>query len=326
MPLTSIGSYLTTMDEFLAHWSQVNVELGGTPETQMKLKGGHTLADFTADQAALQAAITALPDLENDRQLAAADRDAEKANLRERLRQFRAAVSNELDETPYERALPKLVELGSAETKFLAAFDDMASLWAKINADTTTPGFTAPLTLAGAYALAGFTVDLAGLRTGFKTVTNTESDARLARERRDQQLDDVRERLNQYRSAVEANFTPGDPLLETLPALSPTSGGSSGGPDAVVAEGQWDDVALQAQISWSASSDPDLDLYQLRTAPGPSYDELNETLVEILPADVTNAATAEGLGNPGDSALFRVYVVLTNGDESGSNVVSVTRT
>ncbi len=35
--------------------------------------------------------------------------------------------------------------------------------------------------------------------------------------------------------------------------------------------------------------------------------------------------TLHGLGTPGSTALFRVYVVLTTGNERGSGTVAITR-
>ncbi len=38
MVITTIGSYLTTLDEFTADWNVVNTELGGTPTTNLTLR------------------------------------------------------------------------------------------------------------------------------------------------------------------------------------------------------------------------------------------------------------------------------------------------
>ena len=50
------------------------------------LKGGYSLADFTAERDGLQLAIDAIEGLENARVLAAGDRDLQKENLLERMR------------------------------------------------------------------------------------------------------------------------------------------------------------------------------------------------------------------------------------------------
>ena len=50
MPISDIGSYVSVMDEFLAHWEDVNLQLGGAPATDLKLQGNYTLAMFLADR------------------------------------------------------------------------------------------------------------------------------------------------------------------------------------------------------------------------------------------------------------------------------------
>ena len=39
----------------------------------------------------------------------------------------------------------------------------------------------------------------------------------------------------------------------------------------------------------------------------------------------TSLATTVGLENPGDVASFKVFVLLTTGNEAGSNTVTITR-
>lgn len=128
MPVTTIGSYLTTYDEFIAHWDDVNTELGGAPATDLTLQGGYSRADMIADRATLQTAITGLEDKENDRQIAASSRDIAKDELRDRLASFRGMLQGKLPGSPYLTAAPTLPDRRANETKFLAPLDDMASL------------------------------------------------------------------------------------------------------------------------------------------------------------------------------------------------------
>src|SRR3989304_4342739 len=185
MPITNIGSYLSTMDEFIAHWEDGNTELGGAPATDLTLQGGYTRANMTADRSTLQTGIVDLEDRENNRQIAANSRDIQKDELRSRVIMFKGMLQGKLPDTPYSAAAPKLPRLEMPESKFLSPLDDMASLWAKINADATIPGFTPPLVLAAGYNLAQFTADLADLRTMLGQVTTAENDLRVARKQRD---------------------------------------------------------------------------------------------------------------------------------------------
>jgi len=115
MSITGPGSYIPTMDEFDSHWDEVNIALGGTPATDLKLKGGYTRAEFQVLRTTLQATVTLISGKENARQLAADDRDQKKAALKARMAQFRAAVGCYLQETPYEAALPLLPGFSLAE-------------------------------------------------------------------------------------------------------------------------------------------------------------------------------------------------------------------
>ena len=60
-------------------------------------------------------------------------------------------------------------------------------------------------------------------------------------------------------------------------------------------------------------------------APGPIYDTVIDTVIDTVPPGTEQIETNAGLMNPGDTASFRVYVVLTTGNASGSNTVVIDR-
>jgi hypothetical protein len=322
MAITTIGSYLPTMDEFIAHWDDVNTELGGTPTTDLTLQGAYARDGMIADRAALQTAITDLEDKENDRQIAASARDITKDELRERLASFRGMLQGKLPGSPYLAAAPKLPRQDVSESRFLAPLDDMASLWAKVNADTTIAGFTPPLLLAGGYDLTMFITDLAEMRTMFATVTQAENELRVARKQRDALLPLARARMVQYRTLVLATFGETHPMTLSLPTLSPAG---SSPPAAVSLSGQWDAASMSAQLSWTPSDDANLQEYSLRMTPGATYDASSATVVDTFPSGVESSETDEGLANAGDVASFKVYVVRDTGSEAGSNTVTIGR-
>lgn len=322
MAITTIGSYLTTLDEFIAHWEDANTELGGAPATDLTLQGGYARADMIADRATLQAAITGLEDKENDRQIAASTRDIAKDELRDRLASFRGMLQGKLPRTPYLAAAPKTPRPDAAEAKFLAPLDDMASLWAKVNADTTTAGFTPPLLLAGGYALAAFVTELADLRATFATLTLAENDQRLARKERDALLTPARARMVQYRTLVEATFGDTHPLTLSLPSLTPQPGST---PDAVILSGVWDSALQLAVLSWTPSDDPALQVYQVRGTIGPVYDEATSQLLANYGPETLGTSTSFGIVNPGDMVTFKVIVILSTGNQASSNALTITR-
>ena len=222
MPLTTNGSYLPTMQEFIAHWTAVNAALV-SPDV-LTLSGGYTLANFTADRAAIQTATTAIETVDNGVTAAQTDRELKKAALKTRLEQFRAAIAAQFPGSIYASMLPNAPLKTNIETRFLKPFDDMANLWSRVNTDTIA-GFTPPLKLPGGYVLATFTTDLAALRSAYLAVTNADLAAQNSRRQRDALLPPAKARMKQYRSAVPSKLLPGNPLLTNIPAISPPNTG-----------------------------------------------------------------------------------------------------
>lgn len=129
--------------------------------------------------------------------------------------------------------------------------------------------------------------------------------------------------LVDYRKAVIGTFDPLDALVISLPKLSPEPGST---PDAVRATGVWDVPTQQAKITFAASASANIDHYELRMSPGPTYSTENEAVVASLsPSDPVEFFTDAGLTSSGDVASFKVYVVTTTDNEAGSNAVAVAR-
>ena len=321
MPIDGLTTYLPTMAEVLAHWLAVNVELGGTVATDLKLQGGFTRAMFQTLYDDLDSLIQGLVDFENAREIGGASRDQTKKTLLERLAQFRGMLRGLLSHTIYPGAAPLVPTFGLSEGKFLTPFDDMASLWGRINADATIAGFTPPLLLPG-LTQAQFVTALADLRAAYAAMVVAENDELIGRKRRDALLPQIRERIVQYRELVAAMLGANHPLTLSLPALTPNPGST---PTASVLAGAWNIATSQADLSWTPSDDPNLEEYEVRMSPGASYDAANATVVANLPPGSTALETTAGLANPGDVASFKVFVKLTTGNVAGSNTVTITR-
>jgi hypothetical protein len=319
MPLSSLGSYIPTLNEFLAHWELVNKALGASPLT---LPGGYAVAHLTTDRDVLQTLITNIETANNAVQQAAAERDQQLAPLRERLRQFRAFVRGRLAGTVHVPSLPKMPPTHANESIVLRALDDMANGWSRINARPPS-GFTAPLTLTGGYTLALFQTEVAALRTAYGMVTSANEAARFARDQRDEMVSRLRQRLVQYRQTVLGTFAAGHALLTSLPALSPPAGST---PEAVRLSGTWDAQQGQAVMTWTASPAADLKHDAVRYHAGPRYRAAEEQAVMMVAKTETRLATDFGLAASGSSAWFKVYVVTQTENERGSNAVRVVRT
>ncbi len=213
MATTTAGDILQLAKSVGIHWAQVNSALGRNPLT---LRGGYDKSRFDADVTDLENQLARMPDVENGAGIAQDERDRARPALKVRLKQFRAAVENKLGDTPFFTELPLQPPARTTEATFLKAFDDMQSLWTRINA-ATIPGFLGPLMLAGRYTLAQFTADLAALRTIYDRTRQTLDTADLARGKRDRGTRALWERVKQYRKGCTADLDPGSDLLKTVP-------------------------------------------------------------------------------------------------------------
>ena len=306
------------MQEFIAHWTAVNTDQGINP---LVLTGGYAIGNLQSDRTALEAKITAVEGADNTRQNAANDRDLKKDPLRERIRQFRAAVQAFLKGSQYVKSAPKLPPFNSSPGEFMKALDDMANLWTTINA-FPPPGFTPPLKLQGNYLVAAFNTDVTAMRTAFGLVDTADQNATIAREQRNQLLAPIRARLVQYRVAVMALYAPTHALFQSLPLVTPPAGST---PDPVSLSGAWNNTILKAQLVWTVSQEPDLKHYSVRACDPPRYRSDLEQAVAIVPEGTTNLDTDFGLLVSGAVKFFKVYVVTDDDNEKGSNSVKITR-
>ncbi len=317
MPITSLNSYLPTLQEFINHWTQVNTELGaGGPLT---LLGAYPVATLTTDRTALDTLMTAVTAADNAWNIARADMDIKRAALVVRLKQFRGACTAYMPGSSYQNAPPRLPATGSIIGKYLTAFDDMANLWTQINATPPT-GFTGPLTLGSTYTLATFNTDLAALRTSATAYSAASQNATIARDKRNLLMATLVQRLKQYRGAAIAKLTAGSALIASIPALTAPSGST---PKPVRLSAVWD--TDHATLTWTPSDNANLDYYSFRYHPGPRYKAAEEQAVDTTVPGITTFETDFGLVASGAVAWFKVYVVTTTGNEKGSAAVKVIR-
>ncbi len=89
--------------------------------------------------------------------------------------------------------------------------------------------------------------------------------------------------------------------------------------------GTWNAAQGKGVLTWVAPSNPAVASYSIRTAPAPSYKTEDETAIASVAPGVTTFTTSGGLTAPGAVALFRVYVVLSTGNDCGSTTAKITR-
>jgi hypothetical protein len=180
------------------------------------------------------------------------------------------------------------------------------------------------LTLRGAYTLATFQADVATMRTRYDAVKAGERAASDGRGARDELLDQAYDRMIQYRQRLPLTLEPDDPLLASMPKVTPSPGGGSG-PAAPVLTGDWNAASQFAALDWTPYDDPNLQDYQPWFTPGPTFDQATATSITPTGPSVTDLNTIEGLTNPGDTATYRIYAILSTGEQIASNDLTITR-
>jgi len=321
MPITGVGSWLPTIDEFNAHWLAVNAVVGGLGG--FKLSGNYTQVMFAGDRTTLATAITDVQNKDNARQNAAGDRDVKRAAIRPRMLQFGPTVRGLLPNSRHIPGIPRTPGFSQSPGVWRDRMDDMVNLWLAINTNTPpVTGFTPPLLLSGAYPQATFATERTALDTAFTVVSATDLDATSAREIRNAAFAPMYQRMKQYRLSVASALPVGHPLIASIPALSPAPGST---PDPVQLSASWNAGTELADLLWSACTEPDLDYYSIRYHPGPRYKSAEEQTVDSVIAGTEAFSTFFGLPATGSVAWFKVYVVTTTGNEKGSNAVKVVR-
>ncbi len=319
MPFSGPSSYLSTIDEFIGHWTDVDAAL--PPLNPLVLTALYSLGSLQADRGALATRITELTQAINVVEGNRTDRDLQRPPMKARMRQLGNYIRGMLSASVYTGQIPRLIHDRANSGKWIVAMDDHEHLWTTIEA-APPAGFVPPLLLNGPYAIAAFTADVAGLKGVFTSLTQAEQDEDRERDERDELYLAIRARLVQYRRAVPGLFPKDHPLVTSLPTLTPPPGHT---PDAVVLTGVWNTVNGIADLSWTASTDPDLLHYQIRRSGATPYDTSTELVVITALPPTLMHSTLEGLPVGGATMGYKVYVVLTTGNEKGSNAVSVTR-
>ncbi|MFZ4764011.1 MAG: hypothetical protein ACOYMN_03580, partial [Roseimicrobium sp.] len=304
------------------HWTAANAQLGAGHD--LVLTGGITRATLETQRGELSAARDLVTDWGIDRALAREQLTVLIAQIQTRVVEFNARVRADLPDSPFARVLPAAFAVGDAEGPVRDALRQMSRLWTRINAIAPVPaGLVLPLALKSAYTLAAFDADREALRVAYGTLSTADVELRVAREERNDLQNTIYDILKSYRAKVPTVFAAGDALVESLPALTPSSGHT---PDTVAVTGTWDAAATKAKLTWTESTDADLDHYDVRGVAGDTYVAADETVLASVPAaEAREFFTDFALSVPGLTAGYKVYVVLKAGNEHGSEPVFVTR-
>lgn len=322
MPITNINSYVPTMNEFIAHWTQVDAALPtdltliGPDQTVMTREG------FIALRDTLQTQFQVLVGYLNDREIARGGIRIDKARMLAQFNEFNAMLDGYWGGTPFANARANAPSVGDGEERFLAPMRDVFSLWGKLNDAPPPPGLVLPLQLSDGTEIADFGAEITSLQAAHALEAVANQNAVLTRSERDATMETARAAMISYRKIVPARCAQLPTLVETLPAVSPPPGHT---PDPVAASAVFVPPD-QAQITHAASTEPTLLRYELRGNPGDSYDEEDAVLIAShTPDQPREFLTAFGLTHPGTRATFKIFTILETGNEAGSAAMTVER-
>ncbi|MEZ0325485.1 MAG: hypothetical protein ACAH95_06235 [Fimbriimonas sp.] len=321
MPTIPPKNYISKIDEFVAHWTAANSALPST----IILTSNFGNTTFQTDRTALIAQITAVEAAINTNQGAIATRDMLRASVKERIRQFNAFVRGAFPRNQYPNMLPNIPQLNVGAGTWMKAMADVNNVWTQINAITPVPaGAPVPMILTGTYTLALFTTDQAALNAAFTAIETTQTNVETAIRQRDVLFNALYERMKEYRRVAQGRFASTEALYQSIPALTPAPGHT---PAPVNVSAVWSAPLIKAVVTYTESTDPDLQEYELRGSfGGTKYSESSAVVLGNHAAGVlTPFQTDDGLVASGSKVFYKVFVILTTGNEKGSATVSVTR-
>ena len=322
MPISSNTSYVPTMNEFIAHWGQVDAAL--TPDLTVPAPDGTAMSrgDFTSLRDSLQTQFQTVIGFLNDKEIARGGIRIMKAKMLAHFNEFNAMLDGYWAGTAFINARSYAPSSSDGEETFINPMRDVLSLWQKLNAAPAPAGITLPLVLSDGTSESEFAVEIADLQGLYMTEANANQNAVLARSERDRIMATAKDVMVSYRKIVPARCAQMPTLVETLPAVTPPPGHT---PDPVKASAVFQ-APDKAKITYEASPEPTLARYELRGCPGPVYDEKDSVLIGIrLPTDPRELTTDFGLTQPGMEASYKVVVVLETGNEAGSAAMTVER-
>ena len=323
MPISSNASYVPTLDEFSAHFSQCNAVLGASPLV-IRLPDDSTinLVQFNALRTTVQARQLAVQDKLINQQIARAVVEQQKTALLNTLNAFNQFIDAYYQDTRFLPARPDAPGISEGQERFSSPLFDAMLLWEKLNAGPAPAGVTLPVTLPDGTSQGSFASALSALQYAYLEVKKAGQAVTLARADRDLIQARAYAAMKCYRQAVPIKLELHPELVDTMPTLTPAPGHT---PIPVNASGVLT-APNQSKIVYTASNDPTLEKYQLRGSVGDSYDEQDAVVIATnQPGAPMEFVTAFGLTQPGAKISLKVFVVLTTGNESGSATITLQR-
>ncbi len=323
MAITTNGSYIPTMDDFLAHWTNCNTVLGAAPLFAVPPgKAAVSQASFEMNRTDL---ITTQQDVQselNEQQIARGDIDLKKVALLATLNGFVGMMEAFYQGTKFYNAKPLVPSITEGQERFLSPMVDAMTLWGKMNAGVAPAGVTLPMLVVEGVDVVNFADAIDALQTAYRAEKSAMQNLALARAARNTEQGLAYETMKAYRLAMPIRLSQNAELISTLPKLTPDGGHT---PVAVQVSGAY--VAPStAHLVYTASEEAMLSHYELEGCNGEEFIADDAVFLgrrEV--GDPLEFTVAFGLTQPGTAAAFKVFVVLTTGNRAGSVVAVVRR-
>ncbi|HEV7402219.1 MAG TPA: hypothetical protein VGO11_04800, partial [Chthoniobacteraceae bacterium] len=307
MPISNNASYIPTINEFIAHWTQVNAMLPAPLVVQGEDGVSRTLTEFMTLRGTIMAQAADVIGKLNAQEVARGTIDLKKEQMLAWLNEFNGLLDGYWVGTVFMKARPLAPSISMGEEKFLNPMRDVASLWTMLNGAAAPGGVTLPLELSDGTVQADFQAAVTALQAAYIAEAMAAQEVVLARAQREASKRSAYLTMKAYRTVGPARCKQFPVLVETLPALTPAGGHT---PDPVNASAVFQ-APDQAKVVYDALEDAALDHYELRGNPGDAYNDDDAVTIESrLPGDAREFVTGFGLTQPGARVALKVYVVL----------------
>ena len=323
MAITGNASYITTINEFLAHWQQC-AEAYAPKVLLVRVPDNSTvsLAQFTGQRDLLLAQQITVQARLNGQIVARGGIELQKTELLAKFHLFTSLLDGSYQNTDFYAARPLAPSLGFGQENFSRPLFDAMTLWETINGGPAPAGVTLPLALADGTSQGAFASAVSALQFAYAAEQRKEQDLTLARSTRNRLQERAYAVLKFYRETVPGKLAQFPDLVGTMPRLTPLPGHT---PAAVNASAVFEAPDL-SRVGYDASPDAMLQGYELRGNVGDDYSDEDAIVIATNgPGVAREFVTPFGLNQPGARVALKVYVILTTGNEAGSAALFVTR-
>lgn len=218
MPRIVVEDVRYQAEEIRNHWAMVD----GALAQPLVLPDGFARADFVALHQQLVDVDEQITGEENVRQRAKREMEIKAEPLAGIIPRFNLTVRALLPESTYVDVLERAPGPNEGRAKRIGAMERTARLWEVVNLNNPPyPGFAPPLVLADGTTRAQFIANLDAYRLATGENAEATQDERMARAARRDLAEQAWRRMVEYRLVAQALLMANEPLLNTIPRISP---------------------------------------------------------------------------------------------------------